>query len=175
MKKLIVINGPAGIGKSTIGNIIHEELKPSYLLDGDDIRRYLNDYHEFPREGRTLRNKLLISMLDVLLADNLTVILVMLHTDDVMLDKYVKIANKHGAEINEVFLWVNNKETLLNRFSKRDLGPTRHPNSVLTSERVSSYWDSMKHFTLSRNENSTIDTEGLSPNEVAKLVLKKIY
>ena len=172
MKRLIVINGPAGVGKSTVGNLIHDEQKPSYLLDGDDIRRYLNNYHEFPREGRTLRNKQIISMLDVLLAEDLTVVLVMLHTDNVMLDKYVNLGIKHGAEINEVFLWVQNKETLLDRFSKRDSGPTRHPNSVLTSERVAEYWDTMKHFTITRNVNSTINTEGLTPKDVASLVLK---
>lgn len=35
MKKLIIINGTMGVGKSTVCNILLDKLKPSVYLDGD--------------------------------------------------------------------------------------------------------------------------------------------
>mgnify|MGYP001450396504 CR=1 FL=1 len=35
MKKLIIINGTMGVGKSTVSNILLDKLKPSVYLDGD--------------------------------------------------------------------------------------------------------------------------------------------
>ncbi len=35
MKKLIIINGTMGVGKSTVCNILLDTLKPSVYLDGD--------------------------------------------------------------------------------------------------------------------------------------------
>lgn len=35
MKKLIIINGPMGVGKTTVSKSLFNSLKPSVLLDGD--------------------------------------------------------------------------------------------------------------------------------------------
>ena len=37
MKKLYIITGPAGVGKSTISNIIANSLEKSVLIEGDEI------------------------------------------------------------------------------------------------------------------------------------------
>ena len=37
MNKLYIITGPAGVGKSTISNIISNNLEKSVLIEGDDI------------------------------------------------------------------------------------------------------------------------------------------
>lgn len=170
MKRLIIINGPAGVGKSTVGNLLHQQIKPSFLLSGDEIRRSINDYHDMPREGRNLRNKIVLSMLDVLLNEDMTVIVVQLHTDEKMLDKYIDSGIKHNANINEYFLWVTNKDELIKRHKQR----TRVPNTSLDISRVLKYWDKMKHFTISRNKNSTIFTDNQSPQETTDQLINSL-
>lgn len=174
MKKLIIINGPAGVGKSTVANILHEQIKPSYLLSCDSIRRFLNDYHDLPREGRTLRNKIVLNMLEALLSEDIIVILEQLHTDKKMIESYRKIGRKHKAEVHEIFLWVTEEQELLNRFHNRDKGEMRHPKSSLTDERVSRYWHKMKSFTEDGNTNSTIITDKQSPEKTVAEIQKII-
>lgn len=174
MKKLIIINGPAGVGKSTVANILHEQIKPSYLLSCDSIRRFLNDYHDLPREGRTLRNKIVLNMLEALLSEDIIVILEQLHTDSKMIEAYRKIGRKHKAEVYEIFLWVTREQELLDRFHNRDKGETRHPKSSLTDERVSLYWRKMKSFTEDENTRTTIITDKQSPEKTAAEIQKII-
>lgn len=171
MKKLIIINGPAGIGKSTVAKLIHKQVKPSYLLSCDSIRRFLNDYHELPREGRTLRNKVVLSMLEPLLSEHITVVLEQLHTDSVMLNKYRSIASKHHADVYEYFLWIDSEEELLERFRARQKGPTKHPNSSLTEKRISGYWHKMKELVDKREVMTTLNTTQLSPQDVAEQII----
>lgn len=171
MSKLIVINGPAGVGKSTVASILHGQLKPSYLLSCDTIRRFLNDYHEFPKQGRDLRNRIVLGVLDNLLQDDLTVILDQLHTDASMLDEYASIGNKHQAEVYEYFLWVSSDEELLHRFRARQNGPSKHPGSSLTEERVAAYWHNMKYLTETRNKESTLLTDSKTPQQIAEEIL----
>ncbi len=171
MKRLIVINGPASVGKSTVASLIHEQIKPSYLLSFDSIRRFLNDYHELPLEGRIIRNNIVLGMLDTLLQEDLTIILEQLHTDEVMLEKYKDVAKKHRVDVREYFLWTTTEQELLNRFEGRQQGPTKHLNSSLNEERVSNYWHTMKKFVETRNKDSTIITDKMLPQQIADGIL----
>ena len=65
-------------------------------------------------------------MLNVLMQEDITVILEQLHTSEEMLDKYHAAANKNGVEAYESFLWVTDKQMLLQRFEERQSGPTKH-------------------------------------------------
>jgi deoxyadenosine/deoxycytidine kinase len=42
--KLIIINGPAGIGKSTTSSILHMLLPFSFLIEVDVQRRFISQY-----------------------------------------------------------------------------------------------------------------------------------
>lgn len=174
MAKLIVINGPAGVGKTTVATALHQVIKPSFLLSCDAIRRYINDYHDMPREGKTLRNKLVLSMLDTLLYEGMDVILEQLHTTDTMLDEYVKLAKKHHAKYDEYLLWVSDEDRLLRRFHERESGPTHHPGSSLTDERVRRYWHTMNELRMNRNQTNTIPTDSQSPEETMQIILNRL-
>lgn len=174
MPKLIVLNGPAGVGKTTVAQLLHEELNPSFLLSCDAIRRFINDYHDMPREGRTLRNKVVLSMLDTLITEGMDVILEQLHTTDSMLEAYIEIAKKHHAKHYEFMLWVSDEERLLTRFHERDFGPTRHAGSSLNDERVKRYWHSMNTLRLNRNQTSTIVTDEQTPQATVLAILQEI-
>jgi adenylate kinase family enzyme len=44
--KLIILNGPPGIGKSTVAQKLQKELPLSFLLEIDALRRCISNYRE---------------------------------------------------------------------------------------------------------------------------------
>ena len=49
--KLIILNGPCGIGKNTIANLYASGNKSSVVLDIDDFRRGISSYRQKVEES----------------------------------------------------------------------------------------------------------------------------
>lgn len=49
--KLIIINGPCGIGKSTLSARLHISMPLSFLLDIDEQRKFISHYKEKRQES----------------------------------------------------------------------------------------------------------------------------
>lgn len=50
MRKLYLITGPAGVGKSTVSKAIAESLEKSVLLEGDEVYHHVvGSYRDFPK------------------------------------------------------------------------------------------------------------------------------
>jgi deoxyadenosine/deoxycytidine kinase len=62
--KIIIINGPTGIGKSTISRMVHKDLPLSFLLSIDEQRRYISHYRENRIESRDLVRNLALGVID---------------------------------------------------------------------------------------------------------------
>ncbi|MSR70535.1 hypothetical protein EXS62_00640, partial [Candidatus Kaiserbacteria bacterium] len=54
MKKpiIILIEGPMGSGKSTIGALIHKKLKRTALLSTDRVKRFVSDFKRGQRDNK---------------------------------------------------------------------------------------------------------------------------
>jgi deoxyadenosine/deoxycytidine kinase len=52
--KLIILNGPCGVGKSTVAQKLHEVIPLSFLLDIDAQRRFISKHREFKEESAML-------------------------------------------------------------------------------------------------------------------------
>ncbi|MCI1858918.1 MAG: AAA family ATPase [Sporolactobacillus sp.] len=68
MKKLIVINGTMGVGKSTIAKVVAEQLEPSVLLDGDWCWQ-MHPWH-FSAENKRMVLNNIVYLLNAFLANS---------------------------------------------------------------------------------------------------------
>ena len=52
--KLILLNGPSGVGKTTAAKKLHEIIPLSFLLDLDEQRQFISQFRIYPEESGSL-------------------------------------------------------------------------------------------------------------------------
>ncbi|MDO8593755.1 MAG: AAA family ATPase [bacterium] len=134
--KLILINGPAGVGKSTISARLHAELPNSSIVDIDDLRRKIPDYRERREESLRLSYENAETVVKNTLSSGRSVIIDKAIFDTSVLDTFIEIGKNYNAQIWEFLLFAE-KETLIERAEGRGY----RPNSLLTPERVVAMWN----------------------------------
>src|SRR3989338_4290855 len=72
--KLIIINGPCGIGKSTLAARLHDRMPLSFLLDVDAQARFISHYREFTEERREMVHAVSLGIIEACLKINRSVI-----------------------------------------------------------------------------------------------------
>jgi predicted kinase len=153
---LIILNGPTGIGKSTIAARLQAEMPDSAVVDIDEIRRSIPDYRENRQESLALAYKQAGEIIEESLAKGLDVIIDKTITGADILDSYRAIASKHGAEVLEFILFAD-KDTLQKRADERGY----RPGSLLTRERVGEMWEKLDTLRAERPHAIVIDTASL--------------
>lgn len=169
--KLIIINGPSGVGKSTLTKMLHQEMPKSFLLDMDAMRRYMNGYREFADESRALSYAICHGIVRTCLERGHDVILDRLMLTSEVIDPFRSIANELGAEIHEFILWAP-KDVCFGRASERQNAWSK--GGLLTPEKCMLFWDKMNVFKDERPEATIVDVDGLSPEEVLKKIQSMI-
>ncbi len=165
--KLIIINGPSGVGKSTIAKMLHASISKSYLLDMDAQRRYMNGYREFPDESRALSYAIGHSIVRTCLEHGHDVVLDRLMLTSENIDPFVRIANEFGANVHEFILWAP-KDVCLTRATERQDGWRK--GGLLTPEKCELFWEKMNVFKDERAEATIVDVTALSPEEVLEKI-----
>ena len=166
--KLILINGPTGIGKSTIAGKLHQLLPLSFLLDIDAQRRYISGYKEHRKESGDLVLKLSLAMVENYLQSGHDVIIDKVFTDPQVTDKFFELGKKYNATIFE-FVLNADKETLIARANERGY----RDGSMLTPEKVPEFWDAMQNYIKERPEAVVVDTKTMSVNGTFEYVREK--
>lgn len=110
--KLILLNGPAGVGKSTIARRYIDEHPLSMSIEGDQIIGMIGAWRQNELEARKLKLALIMGMTEVALAGEHNVILPYLVTDATHAEMFDRIAKRHGAEFYEVILAVEKNEAV---------------------------------------------------------------
>ena len=159
--KLIVINGPCGVGKSTLAQKIHKDIRLSFLLDVDAQSRFISGYRDYREERWEMTLALSTAVINAMLKLGRTVIIDKMTYAPSVLDSYYKLAEKHGAEIHEIVLWAS-KESVLKRADERGW----RPKGLLTPEKVAMFWDRLNEIKDSRTDATIIDTDALDADEV---------
>ncbi len=70
----IIIDGPMGAGKTTVGKILHHELKGFAKVGLDIVKWFVSDFSRTPDENR-VAGKIVLAMCDTYLQNNTSVIL----------------------------------------------------------------------------------------------------
>lgn len=158
--KLIILNGPSGVGKSTVAARLCSQIPASVLIDIDELRRTIPDYREKREESLRLAHELAVNTIGNSLGGGHSVIVDKAISDSGTLDSFIELGKKHGAEVYEFILFTD-KETLQRRADARGY----RPGSLLTRERVGEMWEEANSLREQRPNAIVIDTTFLSIDE----------
>ena len=139
MKKLIIITGVSGTGKTTLARILHEKLEDSILLSYDELSEKISDIIGFKNKDQKKHlSHLNISMYKKLIKESM-------EREDkiIILEKPFKrewkrildnLIDKYGYKAYTVNIFAKDFETIWNRLLKREkLKKERHPAHYLDS------------------------------------------
>jgi broad-specificity NMP kinase len=167
--KLIILNGPPGVGKSTIAARLHQEIPSSVLIDVDELRRTIPNYRERREESLLLSYQRTAEMIEKELRGGHDVIIDKAISYSGTLDTLIETGKKCGAEIYEFLLFAD-KATVRKRADARGY----KPGSLLTPEKVDELWEKANELRMHRPEAIVVDTTHADVDEVFKKVHQSI-
>jgi broad-specificity NMP kinase len=167
--RLILLNGPCGVGKSTVAEIIHRELRGSVLINLDTLRRFVSGHHELRAQSHDLSVALTAAMLNACAVHSTDAVVDKMLYDNAALDTFRRIVTEHGGTAFEFLLWAD-KETVVRRSDIRGY----RPNGVYTREKCLAFWETMDTFRKQRPTADIIDTTKESPTEVAAYIMEAV-
>lgn len=161
--KFIIINGPTGVGKSTVAKLWHAQEPMSFLLNVDDVRRGISHYAEHREESGALSHAISRRIVRTVLENGRDVILdkCLIHAD--VIDAYRAVADEFSADIREYILWAP-KEVVLERAHARGW----REGGLLTPEKCEELWEKINAFKDQRPQAKLLDVTGMTPDEVLK-------
>lgn len=167
--QLIILNGPCGVGKSTIAGLLHAEMDRSLLIQPDALRRLMSGYRAHFEESRDVRDHMTFALLDVAVNDGCPAIVEQIYHAEHYLETLRAMAESKGYEVFEYILWAE-WETVWTRSQER---PQR-PNSLLTPELIREKWEQIGELKEKRGQARIIRTDGLDAGKVAMKILEDI-
>jgi predicted kinase len=165
--KLIIINGPCGVGKSTVARKLHETLPLSFLLDIDAQRRFISRHIEMAPESLSLVNAVALGITEACLREGRDVIVEKKIENTQFLDDLIALGKKHGAETYEFILWAP-KEVVMKRAADRGY----RPGGSFTPEKCERFWHQIDDLKDRRPEAKVIDAGRLDSDGVLEAVKK---
>ena len=168
--KLIFLNGPSGVGKTTLANALHEDFLYSLLISIDTWRSFIQGYRSDRQKSLDLTIKYALAATEIHLQAGLDVIIdkAILGTNEVI-DQFRSLGEKYKAEITEIILMAE-KETVLKRAELRGY----KQGGLLTPERAAERWEQANTMSQERENAVIIKTDGLTSEEVYEVVKQKI-
>lgn len=163
---MIIINGPCGVGKSTLGRKVSETMPLSFRLALDDVSRYISHYTEYREERWTLIRAVGEAMAKAVFSEGRDLVIDKMLYDPVLIDAYREIAKENNAEIFEFLIWAP-KDVVMGRAADRGY----KKKGLLTAEKCEMFWDKMDVLRQNRPEAMVVDTDGLSEEEVFETVM----
>ena len=161
--KVIILNGPMGVGKTTVGKLIAEKCPGTAFIDGD----WCMDLHPFVgnHETKAMAVDNILHMVGNYMKCSACkmIVLVWLMDDPWVLQSLTEGLIALQAEIRNVTL-VCDRENLLCRWEND------HTCEWRTDEWLKVSLSSLPAFGAMEN---TLDTAGLSPERIADLILER--
>lgn len=165
--KLIILNGPSGVGKSTISVLLRQKIQDSVIIDVDELRRSVPDYKERREESLRLSYEMTRDLIDSFLKEGKDVIIDKAISYADTLESLVTIGRENNAEVFELLIFAD-KETVQQRADNRGY----KPGSLLTREKVGELWDKANSLRIKRPNTVVIDTKDKSVEESHREILE---
>ncbi len=166
---MIIINGPCGVGKTTLAAGLHETMPLSFLFDIDAQMRFISHYREYQEERREITLALSQAIIDTILRLGRDIIIDKMIFDPGVIDSYYALAKKYGADVHEIILWAP-KEVVMKRADDRGW----RKDGLLTPEKCEMFWNNIDELKHQRTKAVIIDTQQQSEEETLKRVLELI-
>ncbi len=163
--KLIILNGPSGIGKSTVAKRLHADMPDSTLIDVDELRRSIPDYKTHRQESSMLSYQKAGVLIEESFKAKKSVILDKTISYSDTIDSFVAIAKKFDVKVYEFILFAD-KEILQKRADERGY----LPGSLLTRNRVGELWEKSDALRKERKNAIVIDTGQMTVDELYKYI-----
>ncbi len=165
--KLIILNGPCGVGKSTVAAKLHVDMPLSFLLEIDAQRRFISHYREYAEESRVMNLSIAKAIIKSCLEERRDIIIDKMTFGQNILNFYYDIAKTYGADVYEIILWAP-KEIIMQRADERGWVD----DGLLTPEKCEFFWDKMNEVKEHRPHAHVINTESISEDAVYSQVMK---
>lgn len=167
--KLILINGPTGIGKSTVAEKVHNNYPLSFLVDIDALRRYISGYREHKVQSKKLSLLVSESIVETYLKSGHDVVIDKVFTDVEVADRFIELGKKYDADVYE-FILNASRELVIKRAEERGY----REGGLLTPEKVVKFWEGIQDYIKKRSEAVVINVEVLSQEEVCGYIMGEL-
>lgn len=160
MKKLIIINGTTGVGKTSVGKLLFKSLPHSTFLDGDDVWQ-INPFVVNEKTTEMVHQNIAFVLRNYLKSDYENIIFVwVLHKQEII-DRLLKDLSELNFELH-IFTLIADEKVLLERF-KKDSNNSRNETIIINRLKAS----------LKLNTNK-IDCTHLTIAEIKDKILAEI-
>lgn len=134
MPRLIVLNGPPGVGKSTLAQRYVDDHPLALALDLDGLRRLLGRWQDDPNRAGLLARAMSLTLAREHLARGYDVVLPQYLGNPAFLQQAEAVAAETGAEFFE-FVLTDNRDEIVRRFNERT-ARAENPRHVEAGETV---------------------------------------
>ena len=164
--KLIILNGPLGIGKSTLAKKYADEHPLTLLLDIDDVRRNISHWREEDEKSSISSKKIALAMAKENLLLGYSVVVPQIIRQNEFIEQFEQIAKDADADFFEILLLVD-KDEAIRRFKERSYAQGYssgfRPGGLIDTggreEKLSKMYDEMMETTSRRPNTARIEVK----------------
>ncbi|MEV8608878.1 AAA family ATPase [Amycolatopsis sp. NPDC051373] len=165
--RLIVLNGPPAIGKSTLAERFAQAHPPTLNLDVDRVRSLVGGWRAQPKESGLAARALALAAARAHLTAGHDVIVPQLLARPDFLLQLEELAHDVGASFHELVLW-GTRENVLSRFASRTPGTQHHDT---TAADVAAFHDRLESLLADRPRARIITTSAGHVDDAYRAVL----
>ncbi|MBI2121015.1 MAG: AAA family ATPase [Parcubacteria group bacterium] len=165
---LIIIDGPMGSGKTTIGTLVHKKLKRTALVSTDRIKWFVSDFKRGAEDNK-MTAEVLYAMCEEYIKHGISLLIPQGFWKKEYVDTYINLAKKHNLELF-VYQLETPKEILLKRLAARPtpaLATSRVPKTRILKNLKT--WEENRY-----NLGKIFDTSKQSAEQITKAILKEV-
>lgn len=162
---LILLNGPLGVGKSTLAKRYAQQHPLAVAIDIDEVRFLIGSFREFPEQSLQMAFEMAASIGRVALRRGHDIAVAQILTKPAQFELFEELADQTSAKLHEILLYTE-KEAAIGRFVLRGrqkgwpLG--YKPDGLIGRNgglvRVAEKYDEMLHLAKNRPQTKIINS-----------------
>jgi shikimate kinase len=165
---MVLITGPPGSGKSTIGKLVHKQVKNTAHIGVDRIKWFVSDFKRSPKQNAVARS-VCMSMCKEYVAQGVNLLITQGLYKEKLVEPFIQLAKKNKMSVF-VYQFSAPDRVLLKRVAKRQPHPlVRIPLPKKTTMRNIANWRSNRY-----SLGTSIDTSKVGKKEIVRIILSDI-